>query len=89
MRLIITDGLFWLSAVCCAIAQVFIIRSIRGTRHVPEPSAHVPRSRDAVELVWAVLPAAGLIVLFLFTWRAIHPSVDPTPASVFVAPAAS
>ena len=74
MRLILADGLFWLSVACCAIAQFYIVRSIRGTRHLPEPSASVPRSRDAVELVWAVLPAIGLGVLLFFTWRAIHPT---------------
>lgn len=76
MRLILTDGLFWLSVACCAIAQFYIIRSVRGTRHVPEPAATVPRSRDAVELVWAVLPAIGLAVLLIFTWRAMHPAAS-------------
>lgn len=85
----ITDGLFWLSVACCAIAQFYIIRSIRGTRHVPEPTAGVPRSRDALELFWAVLPAIGLIVLFFFTWRAIHPDTGITPETELVAPASS
>ena len=89
MRLLLTDGLFWLAVACCAIAQFFIIRSIRGTRHVPEPTAGVPRSRDALELFWAVLPAIGLIVLFLFTWRAIHPDTGIAPTTELVAPAAS
>ncbi len=71
MRLLLTDGLFWTSVVCCAIAQFFIIRSVRGTRYVPEPTASAPRSRDAMEMVWAVLPALGLVVLLVFTWRAM------------------
>ncbi len=89
MRLILTDGLFWLSVVCCTIAQFFIIRSVRGTRHVPEPSAGVPRSRDSVEFVWAVLPAIGLVVLLLFTWRAMHPAAGAATPSSLVGPAAS
>ena len=64
-------GLFWFSVACCAIAQFFIIRSVLGSHHVPEPSAHMPKSRDAVELMWAVLPAIGLAILLYFTWRAV------------------
>ena len=66
------NGLFWTSVACCTVAQLFIIRSVRGARYVPEPSATVPRSRSALEMVWAVLPAVGLAVLLLFTWRAIQ-----------------
>ena len=68
-------GLFWLSVACCAVAQFFIIRSVRGSRHVPEPTAHLPRSRSGIEMAWAVLPAMGLAVLLFFTWRAVHASV--------------
>ena len=72
MHLSFADGLFWLSVACCAIAQFFIIRSVRGTRHVPEPTASVPQSRGGMELMWAVLPAVGLAVLLFFTWRAVQ-----------------
>ncbi len=57
---------------CCAVAQYFIIRSVRGARYVPEPTAVMPHSPSAVEMLWAVLPAVGLVVLMLFTWRAIQ-----------------
>ena len=66
------DGLFWLSVACCATAQFFIIRSVRGTRYVPEPTAHAPSSGHKMEIVWAVLPAVALVVLLFFTWRAMH-----------------
>lgn len=65
-------GLFWTSVACCAVAQIFIIRSVRGARYVPEPSATVPHSRSGAEMMWAVLPAVGLAVLLAFTWRAIQ-----------------
>ena len=74
MRLSFAVGLFWMSVACCAIAQFFIIRSVRGSRHIPEPTAHAPRSRDSMELMWAVLPAIGLAVLLFFTWRAVRAS---------------
>ena len=72
MHLSFADGLFWLSVACCAVAQFFIIRSVRGSRYVPEPTANVPRSRGSVEMLWAVLPAIGLAVLLFFTWRAVR-----------------
>ena len=72
MRLSFADGLFWMSVACCAIAQFCIIRSVRGSRYVPEPTAHAPRSGHRMEVVWAVLPAIGLAVLLFFTWRAVR-----------------
>ena len=72
MHLSFADGLFWMSVACCTIAQIFIIRSVLASRHAPEPTANVPRSRDAVEVMWAVLPAFVLVALFWFTWRAMR-----------------
>jgi hypothetical protein len=71
MRLSFADGLFWTSVACCAIAQLFILRSVGGARHLPAPSAGMPRRRGSLEMLWATLPAIGLAVLLLFTWRAI------------------
>ena len=72
MPSLFANGLFWTSVACCAVAQIFIIRSVRGARYVPEPTAMMPRTRNAVEMLWAVLPAVGLVVLLTFTWRAIQ-----------------
>lgn len=89
MPLSFADGLFWLSVACCAIAQFFIIRSVRGTRHVPEPTANVPHARAGMELMWAVLPAVGLAVLLLFTWRAIRATDVAAPVRTERAPVAT
>jgi heme/copper-type cytochrome/quinol oxidase subunit 2 len=79
MRLSFADGLFWTSVACCALAQLFILRSVGGRRHTPEPSAtQLPRSRGAVELLWAVVPAVALAVLLVFTWRAMRPAPERT-----------
>jgi hypothetical protein len=77
-------GLFWASVACCAFAQFFILRSVGGRRHVPEPTAHIPRQRGVVEFVWAMGPAIALAVLLAFTWRAIRtaPVGGPRAASV-------
>lgn len=82
MRNLFADGLFWLSVACCAIAQVFIIRSVRGSRYVPNPSASAPHSGRAMEVTWAVLPAVGLAVLLFFTWRAVRVAHSGAPAPV-------
>jgi hypothetical protein len=66
------EALFWSSAICCLLAQVLIVRSVLGVRKLPEPRPELARSRDGVELFWALLPAVALGVLFFFTWRAIE-----------------
>jgi heme/copper-type cytochrome/quinol oxidase subunit 2 len=64
----LADIFFWLAVLATAVAHVFILRSTyRGAR------ASSPRHTGAWEWVWALLPAAGLVVLFAFTWRAMHP----------------
>lgn len=83
MHLSFAIGLFWTSVACCLIAQFSILRSVLGARHVAEPSANLPRSRGSVELLWAVAPAVGLVVLLAFTWRAIEQreARAPSPAT--------
>ena len=72
MRLSFAAGLFWLSVAFCAVAQLFIIRSVQLSRHRTDPSAMTSRSRYGVELIWVVLPAVALVVLLAFTWRAVQ-----------------
>lgn len=71
------DGLFWLSVACCALAQVFILRSVGASRRVPEGTTGLPRQRGVMEMLWAVLPALGLVVLLVFTWRAVRNNTSP------------
>jgi heme/copper-type cytochrome/quinol oxidase subunit 2 len=80
MHLSFATGLFWTSVACCVVAQLFIIRSVRGAQHLPGPSAGMPRQRGGLELLWVILPAIGLAVLLLFTWRAVQRSGSPLPA---------
>jgi heme/copper-type cytochrome/quinol oxidase subunit 2 len=80
MRLSFADGLFWSSVACCAFAQFLILRSVGGRRHVPEPSARLPRRHGVMEILWAVVPALALCVLLAFTWRAMRAPVPPPGA---------
>ena len=72
MLLSLPSLLFWLSAACCLVAQLAIVRSVLRVRELPEPRPELPRSRGGVELFWALLPAVALGILFFFTWRAIE-----------------
>jgi heme/copper-type cytochrome/quinol oxidase subunit 2 len=89
MRFSFADGLFWTSVACCAFAQLFILRSVGGSRHVrtSEATTQLPRQRAGLELFWAIVPAVALVVLLLFTWRAVRASVAGVPRSVAVAEA--
>ena len=74
------DGLFWLSVACCALAQFFILRSVGAARRAAQPAGSLPTQRGAMEMLWAVLPAIGLAVLLVFTWRAVRSARADSPA---------
>ena len=65
-------GLFWTSVACCVVAQLLIVRSVIGARHVPRPDTDLPRSNAGVELMWALVPAVVLVWLFVVTWHAVE-----------------
>jgi heme/copper-type cytochrome/quinol oxidase subunit 2 len=70
----LADLIFWLAVVCCVVAQAAIVRSaLRTPVQHPEPGVEVPRPRRAIEIAWTVLPAIGLALVLIMTWRAIHP----------------
>lgn len=74
---------------------------VSGATHSPDPDAALAGDDDATapppatrrtmsvralgELVWALLPAIVLALVFLWTWRAMHPSpaaLPPTAAAM-------
>ena len=93
----VTDALFWIAVVACAVAQVAILRSVLGAK-LPEraglpggSAADLPAVRASsrpVELFWAVLPAVALVVVLALTWRALHP-IAGTPSARPAAPPAA
>jgi heme/copper-type cytochrome/quinol oxidase subunit 2 len=81
-----SDILFLAAVVAIAIAQIFIFRSTaRGIRTA------VGRGRVGLEWMWAILPAVSLVILFVWTWRTMHPAIPELPStkitSAAVAPA--
>jgi heme/copper-type cytochrome/quinol oxidase subunit 2 len=76
----VADAIFWIAVACCSIAQLALVRSIVISPTVPpgagaesgvRPAASA--GRRAAELAWVVLPAIALAIVFVFTWRAMHP----------------
>ena len=70
------DGLFWVAVVCCAIAQLYILRAVFRTLP-PRPTSvdalNVPMPHRQQEIVWAILPAFLLAAAFYGAWRSMHP----------------
>ena len=73
-------ALFWVSALCCVVAELAILRSVFFGR-----AATSRQSRDDVsaaakrvaDIAWALLPAAGLLLMLYLTWRAVDPVSAP------------
>lgn len=76
--LFLRESIFWIAAALCVVAEVAILRSmLRGSRiatpdRSPAVDADVPRARPVSELIWAVLPAIGLVLILVLTRGAIR-----------------
>ena len=65
--------LFWIAAATCAVAQVaLIVSAIRAPMAGSPESASMRMPRRTGEIAWTIVPAIGLAVLLVFTWRATH-----------------
>jgi heme/copper-type cytochrome/quinol oxidase subunit 2 len=80
----LANVVFWTAAVCCAVAQAALLRSVLTVRPIDRPASAVgplaPVRRGA-ELLWAVVPALALAAVLFLTWRAMHPRAAAAPAS--------
>jgi heme/copper-type cytochrome/quinol oxidase subunit 2 len=74
--------LFWIAATCCTIAELAILRSVLFGRariaeqHTASDGPRIARASRSVEIVWAVLPAVGLLFVLYLTWRAVETPRD-------------
>jgi heme/copper-type cytochrome/quinol oxidase subunit 2 len=74
------SALFWIAAACCAIAQVALVWSaIRAPMSGSPESASMRMPSRASEIAWTVIPAIGLAILLVFTWRETHRVAAPDP----------
>jgi heme/copper-type cytochrome/quinol oxidase subunit 2 len=88
MPLPLADAIFWVAAVCCVVAQWFIVRG--ALRAATATSATPAAARRWSDVVWAVVPAVALIAVLAATWRTLHRapgrrSGPATPAAAAVA----
>jgi heme/copper-type cytochrome/quinol oxidase subunit 2 len=67
----LAEGIFWIAALACIVAQIAILRSTYAARKV-ERSALVPAASRAGEIVWAIVPVVALSVLLVATWQRIQ-----------------
>ncbi len=68
-------AIFWGAAALCAVAQIAILYSVfvgaPAARAAGKATATVVDHRR-LETMWALLPAAGLILTLALTWRAVE-----------------
>lgn len=75
--------LFWVAAAISVFAEVAILRSLLfGRARAAEAKDSMGASRTAhasrpANIAWALLPAAGLILVLYLTWRAVDAPRDP------------
>jgi heme/copper-type cytochrome/quinol oxidase subunit 2 len=67
----LAETIFWIAVVACVVAEIAILRSTYVARRV-EKSAMVPAAPARGEIVWAIIPALGLSVVFILTWQRIE-----------------
>jgi len=85
MPALLSDAIFWIAVVCCAAAQLLILRSVFAARGAG-PASSLPPVRRPLEIAWALLPAVALALVLAMTWRAMHPAprdvrtLPPLPA---------
>jgi heme/copper-type cytochrome/quinol oxidase subunit 2 len=75
-------AIFWIAAACCVVAELAILRSLLFGRAAEAGRPGAGRTKRATEIAWALLPAAGLLVVLYLTWRAVD---APQTRSVNVA----
>jgi len=99
MSVAVSDTLFRVAVALCAVAQLFILKAVFSPGPLPmggpaEAGRAAGRLRPAsrpLEMAWVVLPAVGLVFLFLWAWQLKHSAElasDADPVAVAFAEAA-
>ncbi len=71
----LADGIFWIAALACVMAEIAILRSTYFARGA-EKSSLVPAASRGGEIAWAIIPALALVVLLVFTWQRVQMRSD-------------
>jgi heme/copper-type cytochrome/quinol oxidase subunit 2 len=70
--------LFLIAASIAVVAQLAVLRSVLIGR---APASSPGRSARFAEIAWVVLPTVGLIVILVFTWRALGSPLALSPVN--------
>lgn len=68
----LAEPVFWVAAIICIVAEIAILRSSFAPHPGTPESASLPHSQRGIEMIWAILPAIGLVILLAATWRAVN-----------------
>jgi heme/copper-type cytochrome/quinol oxidase subunit 2 len=66
----LAEVIFWIAAAVCIIAELALLRSAFMPRSTDE--ANLSHPARGGEMLWAVIPAVGLMFLLAATWRAVN-----------------
>jgi hypothetical protein len=82
----VRTALFWIAAAFCCVAELAILRSLlfgraRAAERGMSATAAVARTKRPAEIAWALLPAAGLLLVLYLTWRAVEPPSTPSSST--------
>ena len=72
---------FVIGVIACAVAHVAILVSIvrRPRPAASEVAEHVPRPRQLVEVMWALVPIVALALVLTATWSRVKNNATPRP----------
>ena len=70
--------LFWLCTAATVVAELFLLRSAFFPRAVGAPAPELSRSPRSVEMLWGVLPAIVLAVIYAAAYRAMSLNLLPS-----------
>ena len=70
--------LFWLCTAVTVVAELFLLRSAFFPRAAGAPAPELSRSPRAVEMLWGVLPAIALAVIYGAAYRAMSLHLLPS-----------
>ncbi len=66
-------AVFWAAATLSTAGEIAILRSVFITRRTSSESRPpMPHSPRGAEILWGVIPAIGVAILLVATWRAVR-----------------
>jgi heme/copper-type cytochrome/quinol oxidase subunit 2 len=68
----LSEPLFWICVAVLAVGQLAVIHSVLTGRSPGAATAERARRMRPGEIAWTLIPAVMLVVVLVFTWRAVR-----------------